>query len=266
MTGPRGSTYGWITLTTDYGLSDGFVAAVHGVIGQRAPGVRVLDVTHLVPPGDVARGAAVLAQTVAHLPRAVHVAVVDPGVGSARRAIALETGRGLLVGPDNGLLPGAADALGGAVRAVELTNGEWLAEAISATFHGRDVFAPVAARLATGSALTDAGPELDPADLVRLPPPVVRVSPGLVEAEVVMVDRYGNVQLAATGATLAGLPTDLTVGGIHATKAYTFADVPEGHLVAFADSAGQLALAINGGRAAVALSVQPGDLVRLTGR
>src|SRR5215510_6677068 len=107
MTSRRGATYRWITLTTDYGLSDGFVAAVHGVLGQRAPGVRVLDVTHLVPPGDVGRGAAVLAQTVIHLPVAVHVAVVDPGVGSARRGVVIQTGRGLLVGPDNGLLLGA---------------------------------------------------------------------------------------------------------------------------------------------------------------
>src|SRR5215831_762062 len=113
MTSGRGRTFRWITLTTDYGLSDGFVAAVHGVLGQRAPGVRVLDVTHLVPPGDVARGAAVLAQTVVHLPLAVHVAVVDPGVGSARRGLAIETPNGLLVGPDNGLLIGAATTLGG---------------------------------------------------------------------------------------------------------------------------------------------------------
>ncbi len=195
----------------------------------------------------------------------MHVAVVDPGVGTARRAIALETGRGLLVGPDNGLLPGAADALGGVVRAVELTNVEWLAEAISATFHGRDVFAPVAARLATGAALTDAGPALDPADLVRLPQPVVRVSAGLVEAEVVMVDRYGNVQLAATGLS-PGRVTDRPDGGRHSRHqgVHLRRRRPRVDLVVFVDSAGQVAFAINGGRAAVALSVQPGDLVRMT--
>jgi S-adenosyl-L-methionine hydrolase (adenosine-forming) len=259
-------TYRWITLTTDYGLSDGFVAAVHGILGQRAPGARVLDVTHLVPPGDVTRGAAVLAQTVVHLPVAVHVAVVDPGVGSARRGVAIETGRGLLVGPDNGLLVGAAEALGGAARVVELTNSEWLAEAISATFHGRDVFAPVAARLATGAALAEAGPEIDSAELVRLPDPVVVIGDGTVEAEVVMVDRFGNVQLAAPGSALATLPTDLSVGGMQATSVATFADVPQGQLVAFTDSAGKLALAINGGRAAVALSLLPGDVVRICGR
>jgi S-adenosylmethionine hydrolase len=266
MTNGRGRTFRWITLTTDYGLSDGFVAAVHGVLGQRAPGVRVLDVTHLVPPGDVARGAAVLAQTIVHLPLAVHVGVVDPGVGSARRGVAIETPNGLLVGPDNGLLIGAATALGGIGCAVELTNETWLAEAISATFHGRDVFAPVAARLATGAPLAEAGPAIDPADLVSLPEPVVVVANGSVEAEVVMVDRFGNVQLAAPAQVLASLPDQLTIGGVHATKASTFADVPEGQLVAFADSAGMLALAINGGRAVVALSVLPGDVVKIASR
>lgn len=253
-------------MTTDYGLSDGFVAAVHGVLGQRAPGVRVLDVTHLVPPGDVARGAAVLAQTVVHLPTAVHVAVVDPGVGSARRGVAIETPNGLLVGPDNGLLISAAAALGGVARAVELTNATWLAEAISATFHGRDVFAPVAARLATGAPLSEAGPTIDAADLVRLPEPVLVVTEDSVEAEVVMVDRFGNVQLAAPADVLASLPEKLTVGGMPATKASTFADAAEGQLVVYGDSAGMLALAINSGRAVVALSVLPGDIVKITAR
>jgi S-adenosylmethionine hydrolase len=270
MTLRRGPTYRWITLTTDYGLSDGFVAAVHGVIGRKAPGVRVLDVTHLVPPGDVRRGGLVLAQTVPHLPVAVHVAVVDPGVGSGRRALVLETARGLLVGPDNGLLLPTAEALGGVTQAMEITNTGWLAEAVSATFHGRDVFAPVAARLATGALIGDAGRPLAVDELVRLPDPVVRLAPGVVEAEVVTVDRYGNVQLAAPGEALAALPAELTVGadhsvGLSATKAYTFADVQAGHLAVFVDSAGLVAIAVNGGRAVVALAVEPGDVVRIAG-
>jgi S-adenosylmethionine hydrolase len=271
MTLQRGPTYRWITLTTDYGLSDGFAAAVHGVIGRQAPGVRVLDVTHLVPPGDVRRGAQVLAQTVPYLPVAVHVAVVDPGVGTARRALALETARGVLVGPDNGLLLPAAEVLGGVTQALELTNTGWLAEAVSATFHGRDVFAPVAARLATGAPISDAGRPLAVAELVRLPDPVVRLAAGVVEAEVVIVDRYGNVQLAAPGPTLAGLPAELTVGadhadGLPATKSLTFADVPEGQLIVFVDSAEMVAVAVNHGRAVDALAVEPGDLVRIAAR
>jgi S-adenosylmethionine hydrolase len=266
MTSTRESTHQWISLTTDYGLYDGFVATLHGILGQRAPGVRVLDVTHLIPPGDVRRGAAVLAQTVVHLPRAVHVAVVDPGVGSTRRGVALQSPGGLLIGPDNGLLIAAAAALGGVNRAVELTNAAWLAEAISATFHGRDVFAPTAARLATGAALDEAGATIDPASLIRLPEPVVRIGDDMVEAEVVMVDRFGNVQLAADLQAAVALPELLSVEGMPARQALTFSDVAPGQLVVFADSAGKLALAINGGRAAVVLSVQPGDLVRISGR
>lgn len=257
-------TYGWISLTTDFGLSDGFVAALHGVIARQAPAVRVIDVTHDVHPGDVARGAAVLAQTVPHLPPAVHVAVVDPGVGTRRRGVALSTPAGLLVGPDNGLLTPAADVLGGITGAVELTNAEWHGRSVATTFHGRDVFAPVAARLAVGLALAEAGPALDPAGLVRLPPPLVTVGDGYVEAEVLTVDRYGNVQLAADAQALEALGDRVTVGGMHAVRRATFGDVPRGALLVFGDSAGHAAVAINGGRAVVALGVEPGDVLRVS--
>lgn len=257
--------YEWISLTTDYGLSDGFAAACRGVIGKLAPSVRVIDVTHLVAPGDVTRGAAVLAQTVPHLPPAVHVAVVDPGVGTARRAVAVRSPGGVLVGPDNGLLPWAADALGGVTGAVELTNPDWFVPDVSHTFHGRDIFAPAAARIATGAQLTDAGPALDPDGLVRLPDPVVETGPGWLEAEVLTVDRFGNVQLAAPAATLDGLGKSLSVGGVRAVRGATFADAPPGGLVVFADSAERVAIAVNGGRAAVVLAVTPGDMLRITG-
>jgi hypothetical protein len=256
--------YEWITLTTDYGLSDGFVAACHGVVARIAPGVRVIDVTHLVAPGDVARGAAVLAQAVPHLPAAVHVAVVDPGVGTARRGIAVQTPAGALVGPDNGLLPWAADALGGVTAAVELTNPAWFTGSVSRTFHGRDVFAPAAARLASGADLADAGPAVDPAALVRLPDPVVAVGDGWVEAEVLTVDRFGNVQLAANAHDLTGLGEHLRVSGVPAVRGSTFADAKPGGLVVYVDSAERVAIAVNGGRAVVVLGVRPGDLLRLT--
>jgi S-adenosyl-L-methionine hydrolase (adenosine-forming) len=241
--------YDWITLTTDYGLSDGFAAACHGAIARIAPAVRVIDVTHLVPPADVARGAAVLAQAVPHLPHAVHVAVVDPGVGTDRRGLVIETPDGLLVGPDNGLLPAAADALGGIVRAVEL---------------GRDVFAPVAARLALGADPGAVGSTVDVDSVVRLPDPVVVVGDRWLEAEVLTVDRFGNVQLAATGEALDGLHGALTVGGVRAVRATTFAEVPAGDLVVYVDSADRVAVAINGGRAVVALGVTPGDVLRIS--
>jgi S-adenosylmethionine hydrolase len=256
--------YDWMTLTTDYGLSDGYAAVLHGVVGQRAPWVRTVDITHLVPPGDVARAAAVLAQCVRYFPPAVHLAVVDPGVGTARRAIAVQTRDGMLVGPDNGLLPAAADALGGAVLAVHLTNPAWFAPVVSRTFHGRDVFAPVAARLAAGAPLTQAGAQLDPTALVRLPEPAWHTGDGYLQAEVLTVDQYGNVQLSAPGSALADLGDRLAAGGLRAVRGGTFADASPGDLVVYVDSADRVAIAINGGRAAAALAVSPGDALRIT--
>jgi S-adenosyl-L-methionine hydrolase (adenosine-forming) len=272
-----------LSLTTDYGLADGFVAVCHGVIARVAPALRIIDVTHLVPPGDVRRGAAVLAQTVPQLPPGVHVAVVDPGVGTNRRGVALGTPGGLLVGPDNGLLLDAAEALGGVTEAVELTNPHWLAPRVSATFHGRDVFAPVAAHLALGAPLAEAGPAVDPATLVRLPAPlVVRLPDGFV-AEVVTVDHFGNIQLAAAAELLDPLPARVRVRPVtgdpaaedgptgvdgwerEAVHGRTFGDVPFGALVAHADSADRVALSVNGGHAAELLAVAPGTLLRVRG-
>ena len=259
--------YGWISLTTDYGTFDGFVAACHGAIARIAPDLRVIDITHHVPPADVARGAAVLAQTAPHLPLSVHCAVVDPGVGTARRGIAIETPNGVLVGPDNGLLVWAAEALGGMESVVELTNKDWFHGDVSRTFHGRDVFAPSAARIATGAKLGDAGRAVDQATVIRLPDPVVAVGDGWIESEVMTVDRFGNVQLAATGALLSGLGSDLLVNGnVSARRGTTFADVDKGELLVYEDSAGQVGIAVNNGRAVVVLSVRPGDVVRVAGR
>ncbi|HEY1485139.1 MAG TPA: SAM-dependent chlorinase/fluorinase [Micromonosporaceae bacterium] len=257
--------YPWITLTTDYGLSDGFRATLHGVIARQAPGVHVIDITHDIHPGDVSRGASVLAQAAPHMPESVHVAIIDPGVGTARRAVAIRTPGGLLVGPDNGVLMVAADALGGAEAAVELTNTDWHLVGVSATFHGRDVFAPVAARLAAGSPFAEAGREINLDSLVRLPAPSVRIGDGFVEAEVLTVDRFGNVQLAApAGPGLDALgPGQVLVGGLNAACGTTFGEVAPGSMLVFGDSAGYLAIAINGGLAVVALGVEPGEMVRL---
>ena len=170
------ASYDSLTFITDYGLEDGFVAACHGVAARIAPGVRVIDITHLVQPGDVRRGAAVLAQTVPYLPPAVHVAVVDPGVGTARRGVAVEAGNGILIGPDNGLLSWATAALGGASRAFQLTNGDLWLHPVSPTFHGRDIFMPVAAHLAAGTDLASVGDEIELADLVNLPAPTSRIT------------------------------------------------------------------------------------------
>jgi S-adenosyl-L-methionine hydrolase (adenosine-forming) len=264
--------YDCMSFLTDYGLEDGFVAACHGVATRIAPAARLIDITHLVPPGDVRRGAAVLAQTVCYLPPAVHVAVVDPGVGTARRAVAVAAGESILVGPDNGLLSWAIDALGGAGAVIHLTNGELWLHPVSATFQGRDIFMPVAARLAAGVALADAGDEIEPGDLVALPAPTSRVSDGEAEGEVMSVDRFGNVQLSIPAADAGrlgiGIGSALVVrcGRRQLTVAYldTFAAGAPGEIVAFTDSAGLISLAINAGDAAQQLGLPPGAHVRLS--
>jgi S-adenosyl-L-methionine hydrolase (adenosine-forming) len=269
---PVVTVYDCMSFLTDYGLEDGFVAACHGAAARIAPAARLIDITHLVPPGDVRRGAAVLAQTVGYLPPAVHVAVVDPGVGTVRRAIAVKAGQSILVGPDNGLLSWAVAALGGADEAVQLTNGELWLHPVSATFHGRDIFMPVAAHLAAGTGLAEAGDVIAPADLVSLPAPTSRMHDGEAEGEVMSVDRFGNVQLSIPAADAGllgiGIGSALVVrcGRRQLTVPYldTFAAGAPGEIVAFTDSAGLISLAINAGDAAQQLGLPPGAHVRLS--
>ncbi len=269
---PFVASFDSLTFITDYGLEDGFVAACHGVAARIAPAARVIDITHLVQPGDVRRGAAVLAQTIPYLPPAVHVAVVDPGVGSARRGVAVQAGDSILVGPDNGLLSWAIAAQGGAERAVQLTNGDLWLHPVSPTFHGRDIFMPVAAHLAAGTDLASAGDELDLADLVTLPAPTSRVRDGEAEGEVMSVDRFGNVQLSIVAADVSqlgvgfGSPLVVRCGRRQLTVPFleTFAAVAPGEIVAFTDSAGLISLAVNAGDAAQQLGLPPGAHVRLS--
>ncbi|MEV5414028.1 SAM-dependent chlorinase/fluorinase [Thermopolyspora sp. NPDC052614] len=261
-----------ITMLTDYGLEDGFVAACHGVIMKIAPESRIIDVCHLIPAGDVRRGAAVLAQTVPYLPEGVHVAVVDPAVGTARRAVAVRAGERVFVGPDNGVLSWAVHAAGGADEAYELTNEELFLTPVSRTFHGRDIFAPVAAHLAKGRALTEVGTGLPVERLVSLPEPTSRVRDGSAEGEVLSVDHFGNVQLSIRAEDLQSLGVEngdtlaVRLGRRQMSVPYreTFAAVPPGEVVAFADSAGLVAFAVNSGDAAERLGLPPGAHVRLS--
>jgi S-adenosyl-L-methionine hydrolase (adenosine-forming) len=260
-----------LTFLTDYGLEDGFVAACHGVAARIAPHARIIDVTHLVPPGDVRRGAAVLAQTIPYLPPAVHVAVVDPGVGTARRGIAVQAGDRMFVGPDNGVLSWAIAAAGGAGRAVQLSNSDLWLHPVSTTFHGRDIFTPVAAHLVTGVEFASVGTELPVTELVTLPAPTSRAHDGEVEGEVMSVDSFGNVQLSIAAEELRRLGTGfggtliVRCGRLQLTVPYleTFAAVAPGELVAFTDSAGLVSLAVNAGDAAQRLGLPPGAHVRL---
>jgi S-adenosylmethionine hydrolase len=261
----------WISFLSDYGLDDGFVAACHGVVARIAADARVIDITHLVPPQDVRRGAAVLAEAVPHLPAGVHLAVVDPGVGTQRRPVAVQSGGRVFVGPDNGLLGWALTAVGGADRAVELTEPAYGLRGAAVTFDGRDVFAPAAAHLAHGVPLAGLGPSVDPATLIALPAPAARARQGRLDTEVLTVDRFGNVVLAGRADDLAALGSDVGVtvavelghDRSPAQLGRTFADAPAGELVAYADSGGHPALAVNGGDAASRLGLRPGDRVAL---
>jgi S-adenosylmethionine hydrolase len=268
------TTFRHITFLTDYGLDDGFVAACHGVAARLAPHASVIDVTHLVPAGDVRRGAAVLAQTVPYLPPAVHVAVVDPGVGTSRRGIAVAAGESVFVGPDNGLLSWALTAAGAPSRAVVLTNRDLWLDKVSATFHGRDIFMPVAAHLATGAELASAGMEIDVHELIALPPPTRQLRDSAAEGEVLTVDRFGNVQLTITAADAEqigikpGGTVLVAIGRRQMTLPYRemFGAVATGELVAYADGVGMVSIAVNGGDAAQRLGLPPGARVSISAR
>lgn len=264
--------YDVVTFTTDFGLDDSYVAICKAVLRRFAPHAQVLDVSHLVPPQDVRRGARLLARAVPWCPPAVHLAVVDPGVGTARRAVAVRAGDSVLVGPDNGLLVPAAERLGGVREVVALTEESMFLQPISATFHGRDMFSPTAGRLASGTPLVSFGAPVDPASLVRLPEPRLEAADGSLATEVVDVDTYGNVCVAGTLDDLAraGLgeaaEVRVTTGGYRgeATRARSYGGVPDGALLVYVDSNGSLELAVNGGSAARELSVRTGDPVTLS--
>ena len=251
-----------ITFLSDYGYEDEFAGVCRAAIAAIAPEARVIDIGHGVKPGDVRGGAVMLLDAVPHCPAGVHLAIVDPGVGTARRPVAARADADdrLLVGPDNGLLWPALESLGGAVEAVDLTR-----ETAAVTFHGRDLFAPAAARLALGAVLADVGEAIDPGSLQRLELPRPTIEADRLVAEVVRVDRFGNVSLAAGGAEIDSDRFVVEAGGAStaASRARTFADVADGEMIVYADSSGRLALAINLGSAAEALGVGPGDEVVL---
>ena len=262
-----------ITFLSDYGLQDDFVGVCHGVIAMLCPEARVIDITHGVPRQDARVGAIVLAGALPYTPVGVHLAVVDPDVGAQRRAVAvrLEDGR-LLIGPDNGLLWLAAEQSGGVVEAVDIARSPFRLEPVSATFHGRDIFAPVAARLAGGAELAEAGDPLDPGELVRLDVPQAQLEDGWLVGHVLYVDRYGNLQLDAghddlEGAGLRlGRPVQLREpsGQTHTCAfALTFADADRGELLLYEDAYRRLAVAVSHGDAGSTLGVRIGDELRI---
>ncbi|HWL38096.1 MAG TPA: SAM-dependent chlorinase/fluorinase [Frankiaceae bacterium] len=262
--------FGWITFLSDYGLDDAFVGICHGVVARIAPAVRVIDVCHEVAPQDVEHGATTLASAVEYLPEAVHLAVVDPGVGTKRRGIAVLTAQGsITVGPDNGVASLAWTELGGAVKAHCVDNDSlWLPNP-SKTFHGRDLFAPVAAHLANGAPLSDVGEEIDVESLevVRLRTP--EVDDDHVHGEVRSVDHFGNLSLnvhrsdlEAAGMNLGDI-VELRLHGrtLEVPFALTFGEVSPGRTAVCEDSYRRITIAVNLGHAAKTLRAGRGDPV-----
>ncbi|MCH2063101.1 MAG: SAM-dependent chlorinase/fluorinase [Roseibacillus sp.] len=238
-----------ITLTTDFGTSDWFVGSMKGVISGIAPATRIIDITHKVPPGDLVDGAFALAASAPYFPAGtIHIAVVDPGVGSARRAITLRTQRAIFIGPDNGVLSWALREE--QIEEVRILNNEnWFLKPVSHTFHGRDIFAPAAAHLAAGARFDEAGDPTE--DFVRLPWPEVTEGENEMRGEVIYIDRFGN---AISNLPASSFPPELlassditaTCGGPPAPMRHCYTDVHPGKPVAILGSSGLLELAING--------------------
>lgn len=258
-----------ITFLSDYGLADDFVGVCHGVIARLAPQARVIDVTHGIARHDVRSGAIVLRRALPYCPPGVHLAVVDPEVGGERLAVAVRVAEQdrVLVGPDNGLLSLAVARFGGAVEAVDVSLSRHRLEPASATFHGRDIFAPVAAALAAGAPLAAAGEPMDPDHLVTLHMPLARAEADEIVAHAVTIDRFGNVMLDVEHEELAAfglrLGHPMEVNGTSCIYATTFADVQPGEPLIYEDAYRTLALAVNRGSAAELLGLAIDDEVRI---
>jgi S-adenosylmethionine hydrolase len=261
-----------ITFTTDYGHADDFAGVCRAVIARIAPGTEVIDITHGIARHDVREAAAVLCESVPYGPRAVHLAVVDPGVGGHRRAVAVRSAEGhVFVGPDNGLLPPAIDIAGGATEAVDVSTSPFRLERASATFHGRDLFAPVAAHHASGAELSAAGNPIDPGSLERTPVSRPRIEQHRAFAHADRIDGFGNISLDVGAEELRGHPLAgagrVSVGSRSrrrtAVRATTFEEVADGAFLFYEDSSGRMAVAVNRGDASEVLDVRVGDEVEL---
>jgi S-adenosyl-L-methionine hydrolase (adenosine-forming) len=262
------SRFDTVSFLSDYGTTDEFVGVVKAVIRDIAPHVTVIDLTHGVRAHDVRAGSLALARCIQYVPSGVVLAVVDPGVGTGRRAVAVEVaeGQGVLLGPDNGLLAPAVAMAGGAGRCVELANAEYWLEAPGPTFAGRDVFAPVAAHLCNGIDLEEFGPVIDPLGLLPGVVPLSREDDGALVGEVLWVDHFGNAQLNVGPDEIAGWGdrVRLVIADTPrtATVSATYADVGKG-IGLVVDSYGLVSIALDRRSAAAELDLAAGDLVTL---
>lgn len=258
-----------ITFLTDFGLAWGPVGTCHAVMLGIAPGIRIVDLSHGIPPFDVRAGAWVLASALPYAPAGVHVAVVDPGVGTERLPLALRCARGdVLIGPDNGLLLPAAARLGGVAEARTISNPSLMRHPVSHTFHGRDIFAPAAAHLASGTPFAEAGPPIGAHGLKAAPWREPEYAGGTALGEVALMDNFGNVRTNIESERFPlrlGSTLRVRVGDREheLIVARTFGEAPEGGLFVFDDSSGYVCVARNRGSAAAALGLRSGDTLRL---
>lgn len=260
--------YPTLSFLTDYGLDDEFVGVTKAVMWDIAPELRIVDITHGIAPHNVRAGALSLARAAMYLNRGVVVAVVDPGVGSNRRAVAVEVGDGasVLVGPDNGLLAPAVALVGGATRAVDITNSPFRLDAPGPTFDGRDLFGPVGAHLCLGAPLDEVGTPLDPSQLLPAVIPVSATEGDTILAEVLWIDRFGNAQLNLDPEEVTAAGYSVQVADVHrpARNVSHFEALGSGELGVMTDSIGMVALVLNRSSAARELRVTEGAEVRLT--
>jgi hypothetical protein len=276
---PHEWNHPFVSLLSDWGARDPSAAICRAVVMGIAPEALIVDITHEVEKFNISHGALLLWCALPFLPIGAHMAVIDPGVGTARRPVALETARGdYLIGPDNGLLLPAAERLGGVVRAHLIENAQYSLPVLSSTFHGRDLFAPAAAHLALGVPLGSIGPSIDPRELTDIDWPPVVVRPAELETTVIYRDTFGNLKLAGLTADLLdaleglqhgdGVMATLGRGGrarrVEMTWAPTFGTVAVGEQLLYEDSYGRLCIARNQGNAAEALKLSEGDVVRIT--
>lgn len=253
-----------VTLLTDFGQSDVYVGVMQGVIASINPHIQVISLTHQIPPQDVAAGRFCLMNAYPYFPPdTVHIGVVDPGVGSRRRAIALQLDGGFLVGPDNGLFSGVISQYP-VLAAVELTNPEyWRTPEPSATFHGRDIFAPVGAHLASGVPLTYLGKTIDPSTLVQLPIAPYTCTDAEIIGCIQYCDRFGNLITNIPGNLITGKNCTVSINDRIIASGNTYSDVPPGSAIALVGSHGWVEIAINGGSAAIHLNLKIGAMVTI---
>jgi S-adenosylmethionine hydrolase len=273
---PHDSTRPFVSLTSDWGVRDPSPAICHAVVLSIAPDALIVDISHEVEKYNIRHGALMLWCSLPFLPIGAHVCVIDPGVGTARRPVALETARGdYLVGPDNGVLLPGADRLGGVARAHLIDNAQYRLPVVSSTFHGRDLFTPAAAHLALGVPLDAIGPEIETKDLVRAEWPTATVEDGALEATIIYRDTFGNLKTSALAADVPAafegisqgetLAVQLGAGEvpIHMPWSATFGQVAKGDHLLYEDSYGRLCIAQNQGDAAKSLRVAEGASVRI---